>query len=214
MSYFYNMSQEERNYSILSKYIPEKAVPRIVQWIVELDFKLKIKKERSTKLGDYRAPINGSNHQITVNYNLNKYAFLVTLVHEIAHLTTYNKYKHSVLPHGNEWKNEFKTMMQPFLDTEIFPVELLYALRKYLSNPAASSCTDKNLYRALRLYDEKPAAGIDVEKLPLKTVFVYEGRLFEKGAKVRTRYQCKEIKTGRIYLFNALAEVEVFEDKI
>ena len=98
------MEQLERNQEILKKYIPEKATLLIAHWIIDLDFKLKIKKERSTKLGDYRAPFNGSNHQITINYNLNKYSFLVTLVHEIAHLTTYNKYKHSVLPHGQEWK--------------------------------------------------------------------------------------------------------------
>lgn len=207
------MDQLQRNQEILKKYIPEKAAPLIAHWIIDLDFKLKIKKERSTKLGDYRAPFNGSNHQITINYNLNKYSFLVTLVHEIAHLTTYNKYKHSVLPHGQEWKSEFKNLMQHFLDSEIFPVELLYALRKYLSNPAASSCTDKNLYRALKLYDEHSSSGIYLEKIPYKTVFVYEGRLFEKGERIRTRYNCKEIKTGRIYLFNPLAEVEIFEEE-
>ncbi|HEY1039811.1 MAG TPA: SprT-like domain-containing protein [Bacteroidia bacterium] len=206
------MDQQQRNASVLVKYMPEKAVPLIVEWIAALDFKLKIKKERSTKLGDYRAPYNGSNHIITINYNLNKYAFLVTLVHEIAHLTTFNKYKNSVMPHGAEWKEEFRIMMQPFLDTEIFPVELLYAIRKYLMNPAASSCTDKNLYRALRLYDENPNAGIYLEKLPLKTVFVFQGNLYEKGPKIRTRFTCKEVRTGRIYLFNSLAEVEVFED--
>ncbi len=207
------MEQLERNQEILKKYIPEKATPLIAHWIIDLDFKLKIKKERSTKLGDYRAPFNGSNHQITINYNLNKYSFLVTLVHEIAHLTTFNKYKHSVLPHGQEWKTEFRNLMQHFLDSEIFPVELLYALRKYLANPAASSCTDKNLYRALKLYDEHTSGEIYLEKIPLKTVFVYEGRLFEKGERIRTRYNCKEIKSGRIYLFNPLAVVEIFEEE-
>lgn len=207
------MEQQHRNASVLGKYMPEKAVPLIVQWITEYDFKLKIKKERSTKLGDYRAPFGGSNHQITINYNLNKYAFLVTLVHEIAHLTTYNKFKNSVMPHGAEWKQEFRIMMQPFLDTEIFPVELLYAIRKYLNNPAASSCTDKNLYRALRLYDEDANAGIYLEKLPLNAMFVFQGNLYEKGQKIRTRFTCKEVRTGKIYLFNPLAEVEMFEDR-
>ena len=206
------MEQVQRNQEILKKYIPEKATPIIAQWISEFDFKLKIKQERSTKLGDYRAPFNGSNHQITINYNLNKYSFLVTLVHEIAHLTTYNKHRNTVLPHGVEWKNEFKSLMHPFLDSEIFPVELLYALRKYLANPAASSCTDKNLYRALKLYDTHPQQGIYLEKIPYKTIFIFEGRMFEKGERIRTRYNCKEIKSGRIYLFNPLAEVEVFEE--
>ena len=114
------MSQQERNEVILKKYIPETAVALIAKWIVDYDFKLKIKKERSTKLGDYRSPFNGSNHQVTVNFNLNKYAFLVTLVHEIAHLTTFNKYKNSVLPHGAEWKQEFKKLMQPFLNSDVY----------------------------------------------------------------------------------------------
>jgi len=205
------MNQRQRNEDILSKYIPLTAVPLIADWIITLDFKLKIKKERSTKLGDYRPPFNGSNHQISVNYNLNKYSFLVTLVHEIAHLTTYTKYKNTVSPHGAEWKAEFKRLMQHFLNPEVFPVELLYALNKYLVNPAASSCTDKNLYRALKLYDTNENTGVFIERLPLKTIFVYDSRLFEKGNKIRTRHQCKEIKTGKTYLFHALAEVEIFE---
>src|SRR3989344_2638571 len=112
------------------------------------------------------------------------------------------------MPHGAEWKQEFRVMMQPFLDTEIFPVELLYAIRKYLNNPAASSCTDKNLYRALRLYDEDSNAGIYLEKLPLNAMFVFQGNLYEKGQKIRTRFTCKEVRTGKIFLFNPLAEVE------
>jgi hypothetical protein len=207
------MNQQERNEIILKKYIPEIAVSQIAKWIIDYDFKLKIKKERSTKLGDYRSPVNGSNHQISVNYNLNKYAFLVTLVHEIAHLTTFNKHKNLVLPHGAEWKLEFKKLMQPFLNSDVFPVELLYALNKYLQNPAASSCSDKNLYRALKLYDENIDSGIFIEKVPLKTVFHYDGKLFEKGERIRTRYQCKELKSGKTYLFHALAEVQLFEEQ-
>jgi hypothetical protein len=207
------MNQQDRNEIILKKYIPEAAVQQIAMWIVEFDFKLKIKKERSTKLGDYRSPVNGSNHQITVNFNLNKYAFLVTLVHEIAHLTTFNKYKNSVMPHGIEWKSEFKKLMHHFLNTDVFPVELLSALYRYLQNPAASSCSDKNLYRALKLYDENSDAGIFIEKIPEKTIFHYDGKIFEKGNRVRTRYQCKEIKSGKTYLFHALAEVQLFEEQ-
>jgi SprT protein len=207
------MNQQERNEIILKKYIPENAVSIIARWIIDYDFKLKIKKERSTKLGDYRSPYNGSNHQITINFNLNKYAFLVTLVHEIAHLTTFNKFKNSVLPHGTEWKHEFKNLMQPFLNSDVFPVELLYALNRYLKNPAASSCSDKNLYRALKLYDEKTDSGIFIEKIPLKTIFYYDGKLFEKGERIRTRYQCKELKSNKTYLFNALAEVQLFEEQ-
>ena len=84
------MNSFERNRSILERYLPDAAVPIISHWIFSFDFKLKIKRPRSSKYGDYRAAERGSNHQITINNNLNKYAFLITLVHEIAHLTTGN----------------------------------------------------------------------------------------------------------------------------
>lgn len=203
--------QFQKNCEVLKKYLPEGAVETIALWIVDYDFKLKIKKERSTKLGDYSSPQNGMNHVITVNHNLNKYSFLVTLVHEVAHLSTFNKFKNTVAPHGQEWKNEFKILMQPFLVTEIFPVDVLYAIRKYLQNPAASSCTDTNLLRTLKLYDEN-TQQVFLEYLPYKSVFLYNGnKVFEKGERIRKRFRCIEIATGTVYLFNPLTEVELFE---
>ena len=204
--------QFQKNCEVLKKYIPEGAVETIARWIVDFDFKLKIKKERSTKLGDYSSPQNGMNHVITINHNLNKYSFLVTLVHEVAHLSTFNKFKNTVAPHGQEWKNEFKILMRPFLVTEIFPVDVLYAIRKYLQNPAASSCTDTNLLRTLKLYDEN-SQQIFLEYLPYKSVFLYNGnKVFEKGERIRKRFRCIEIATGTVYLFNPLTEVELFEE--
>lgn len=203
--------QYKRNCEVLKKYIPEPTVELMAEWIVLFDFKLKIKKERSTKLGDYSSPQNGMNHVITVNHNLNKYSFLITLVHEIAHLSTYNKFRNTVAPHGTEWKNEFKILMQPFLNTETFPVDVLYAIRKYLQNPAASSCTNTQLLRTLKLYDEKEGQ-IFLEYLPYKSVFLYNGnKVFEKGVRIRKRFRCIEISTGTVYLFNPLTEVELFE---
>lgn len=203
--------QFQKNCEVLKKYIPESAIESIAAWIITYDFKLKIKKERSTKLGDYTSPQNGMNHIITVNHNLNKFAFLITLIHEVAHLSTFNKYKNTVSPHGAEWKNEFKNLMQPYLSTEVFPIDLLYAIRKYLQNPAASSCTDTNLLRTLKLYDEN-TQQVFLEYLPYKSVFLYNGnKVFEKGERIRKRFRCVEIATGTIYLFNPLTEVELFE---
>jgi SprT protein len=209
-------SQIERNSAILKKYIPAAAVDLVAHWIVDLDFKLKITKERTSKLGDYRPPHSGLNHQITINYNLNTYSFFVTLIHEIAHLTTWNKYRNSVSPHGEEWKAEFRRMMLPFLNEVIFPEDVLHAVKKYLQNPAAASCSDAQLLRTLKRYDKQDENNqlIFLEKLPFNSVFRYnEDRLFVKGQKIRTRFRCKEISTGSIYLFNALAEVEAFQNK-
>lgn len=206
--------QIQRNSEILRKYIPEFAVPTIAIWIIEFDFKLKITKERSSKLGDYTSPQNGMNHVITINHNLNEYSFFVTLVHEIAHLKTFNQYRNRVMPHGEEWKQSFRDLMMPFLSTDNLPLDVLYALRKYLQNPAAASCSDATLMRTLKLYDTNDTNGhlILLEHLPYRTHFLYNGsRIFEKGEKLRKRFRCKEISSGSVYLFSPLAEVEVFE---
>lgn len=203
-------AQFRRNSEILKKYIPENTVAIIAGWIVEYDFKLKIKKERSTRLGDYTPPRNGLNHLITINHNLNKYAFLITLVHEVAHLLTYNRHGEGVYPHGTEWKANFRLLMQNFLNTEVFPLEVFSALRQYMNNPAASSCSDETLLKTLKLHDDSSALFLDY--LPVNSVFLYNGsRLFRKGEKVRKRIRCIELQSGQVYLFHALTEVEVFE---
>lgn len=203
--------QYQRNSDILRKYLPEAAVPLIAEWIITYDFKLKIKKERSSRLGDYTAPHNGLNHTITINHNLNKYSFLITLVHEVAHLVTYNQHKNSVSPHGAEWKQNFKILIQPFLNTDIFPLEVFAALRSYMQNPAASSCSDTKLLRTLKLHDEDKAT-VFLEYLPHNAIFLYNGsRVFKKGEKIRKRFKCSDINTGAVYLFDPLAEVEIFE---
>lgn len=200
-------NQLHRNTSILQKYIPENAVPVVAEWVYKFDFKLKIKKSRSTKFGDYRPPINGSNHQITVNHNMNRYAFLITLIHEVAHLHTYNKHKDRVKPHGMEWKESYKQLMAPFLNTDIFPHDIVNSLNKYMTNPAASSCSDIELLRTLKKYDEGQQ-GILLEELVHGKVFIYNNREFARGERIRKRFKCVELKTKTVYLFSPLTEVE------
>ena len=201
------MIQESRNKSILHKYIPEPAVELISYWVFHYDFKLKIKRGRQSKYGDYRPPIKGLNHQITINRDLNQYAFLITLVHEIAHLSNWQKHKNSVKPHGDEWKNDFKILMQPFLRMDIFPEDVKLALLNYLLNPAASTCTDIALLRILRKYDNK-TGFVFLEELHTRAIFkTASNKLFEKGSRIRKRYLCVDITTKREYLFHPLAEV-------
>ncbi len=203
--------QYQKNSEILKKYLPEQSVALIAQWIVELDFKLKIKKERNSRLGDYTAPHGGLNHTITINHNLNKFSFLITMVHEVAHLVTYNEYKDSVNPHGKEWKQNFQKLMQPFLTPDIFPLEIFSALRKYMANPAASSCSDSQLLRVLKLHDPD-SDTLFVERIPVNTLFLYQkNKVFKKGETIRKRIKCVEISSGTVYYFNPLTEVQIFE---
>ena len=195
--------------SILSQYMPVAAATIIAKWIDYFQCEFKISKGRATKLGDYRHPYRGAGHKISVNNNLNCYAFLVTTVHEFAHLLTWNDHKNRVKPHGDEWKYNFKRMMVPFLEQSVFPDDVRVAIVSYLNNPTAASCTDLKLSRALKKYD----GTLDVsrlEELPLNTVFsIKDGRQFKKGERLRKRYRCTCLDNGHIYLFNPLAEVTI-----
>ncbi|MFC3199420.1 sprT domain-containing protein [Parapedobacter deserti] len=191
----------------LSKYMPVQAAHVISRWINDSNCLFRISKSRSSKFGDYRPPYNGQGHRISVNNNLNPYAFLITTVHEFAHLKTWNEHKNRVKPHGSEWKANFKQLMLPFMQSGIFPDELNVAITAYMDNPAASSCSDLQLFRALKRYD-KSGLLHTVEQLPADAVFsLKNGRVFQKKEKIRKRYRCIEVKTQRVYLFSPVAEV-------
>lgn len=193
--------------NVLAQYLPPEAAPIISKWIDYFQCEFKISKSRATKLGDYRHPFKDDGHKISVNNNLNQYAFLVTTVHEFAHLLTWNEYKNKVKPHGAEWKNNFKRMMKPFFELNIFPLDVHQGIVNYLNNPAASSCTDLHLARILKKYD----LGLNttrIEELPMHSVFTLkDGRKFKKGERIRKRYKCLCLTNGNTYLFNPLAEV-------
>jgi SprT protein len=194
--------------NVLAQYMPPEAAPVIAKWIDYFQCEFKISKSRATKLGDYRHPFKQLGHKISVNNNLNRYAFLVTTVHEFAHLLTWNDHKNKVKPHGEEWKANFKRMMVPFIEKEVFPKELQYAISTYLNNPSASSCTDLRLSRALKLYDAAVVDHARLEELPHNTIFtIKDGRRFKKGLQLRKRYRCECLDNGNIYLFSPLAEV-------
>ncbi len=192
----------------LSKYIPEHAVKPVFELIVANQVHLKIVNERVTRHGDYRKGLSGK-HEITVNASLNKYRFLITLIHEISHLVAFEKFGKTIKPHGNEWKYSFQIMMVPFIRPEIFPSNLLPLLARHFKNPSASSDTDATLALALKQYDAQNDKNY-VFEIPYGSVFrIPNGKIFKKIALRVKRYECIEVNSGRIYLFNPNAEVEV-----
>lgn len=192
----------------LAKYLPEHAVKPVFELIVANAVHLKIVNQRVTRHGDYRRALSGK-HEITVNGSLNKYRFLITLIHEIAHLVAFEKFGHLIKPHGNEWKHTFQRMMVPYIRPEIFPPQLLPLLARHFKNPAASSDTDATLSLALKQYDAQNDKNYIFE-VPYGAAFrIHNGKIFRKGALRTKRYECEEIKSGRLYLFNPNAEVEI-----
>lgn len=194
---------------VLSKYLPEHAVLPCFELIKINSVHLKIVNERQTRHGDYRKGISGK-HEVTVNANLNKYRFLITLVHEIAHLVAFEKFGKHIKPHGVEWKMTFQRLMVPFIRPEIFPHSVLPLVANHFRNPTASSDTDAKLAFALKQFDERKVDIHFVHEVPSGSFFrIKNGRVFQKkGLRVK-RYECIEIKSGKMYLFNANAEVEI-----
>jgi hypothetical protein len=193
----------------LQKYLPEHAVNSVFELIVTHGVHLKIVNERVTRHGDYRKGVTGK-HEVTVNANLNKYRFLITLIHEIAHLVAFEKYGRYIKPHGDEWKTIFQRIMIPYIRPEIFPHSILPLVANHFKNPTASSDTDARLAFALKQFDERKADMHFMHEVPSGSFFrLTNGRVFQKkGLRVK-RYECLEVKTGKLYLFNANAEVEI-----
>ena len=195
----------------LSKYIPEHAVKPVFELIVANQVHLKIVNERVTRHGDYRKGANGK-HEITVNANLNKYKFLITLIHEISHLVAFEKFGRNIKPHGDQWKYSFQILMVPYIRPEIFPANLLPLLARHFKNPSASSDTDATLSLALKQYDAQNDKN-HIFEIPYESVFrISNGKIFKKIALRVKRYECVEINSGRIYLFNPNAEVELLNN--
>ena len=192
----------------LLKYLPEHAVKPIFELIVDNHVHLKIVNERVTRHGDYRKGATGK-HEITVNASLNKYRFLITLIHEIAHLVAFEKYGRFIKPHGKEWKHVFQQMMISFIRPEIFPPHLLPLLARHFKNPSASSDTDATLALALKKFDKENDKNF-IFDLPYGSLFrIHSGKIYQKGALRTKRYECTEVSSGRLYLFNPNAEVEL-----
>jgi SprT protein len=203
------MPKKEAPLDYLGRWIPEKAAPLILEYLNHYHVHLTITRERKSVLGDYRHATRTSNHRISVNGNLNHYSFLITLIHELAHLVTFMEWGNSVNSHGKEWKAIYRKMLEEFIRLAVFPTDVLSALKKSLHNLPASSCADENLMRVLKRYDENNGELLLVEQIPEGGCFSLEDkRIFRKGKKLRKRYQCMELATGKLYLFSPIYEVK------
>ena len=205
------MSKVEHPLQALSNDLPEGAFEPVVQLIHQYKVHLTVTRARKSVLGDYRHPFNGSNHKITVNGNLNKYEFLVTLLHELAHLLCFEQYRNRVEAHGKEWKQIYGSLLAAFMDLNLFPNDINKSLKKTLLNPAATANGETALLLVLRQYNTVNKTGSAVlATLPDGTLFTAEKQgVFKKIKLRRKRIECLEVKTGNIYLFSALTEVQI-----
>ncbi|MDP6909061.1 MAG: SprT-like domain-containing protein [Flavobacteriales bacterium] len=200
------MNRESRIRHAISPFVPSGTEISLAKEIVKYRCHLTITRDRRTKSGDYRHPSGKNGHRISVNGSLNPYAFLITFIHELAHLVNWERQGNRVNPHGKEWKSTFKEVMQPFLKETIFPPDILPILVEHMKNPKSATFRDLDLMRSLRKHDEE-SEYILLEDVVEGDEFSLGKRRFRKGEKLRKRYRCKEVGSGRIYMVSAIAEV-------
>ena len=208
------MAATEHPMQALADFLPEGSFQSVIHYIEHFKVHLTITQKRRSVLGDYRHAVMGKNHRISINGNLNKFEFLITLLHELAHLLTFEKFSNKVEPHGKEWKTIYSTLLIDFVQQQLFPPEIVKALQKSIINPAATANGETELLMVLRKYDQKKREGyFHIADLPVGSVFQTEdGRIFKKGNKRRKRFACIEIATGHKYSISPISEVRIVKE--
>jgi len=198
---------KKKLYQILQQHVPENAVHYCLDLWTAIPFHFKVTRKRNSKLGDYRFDHRQGSHSITVNFDLNKYSFLITYIHEIAHLVTTERYGRKSQPHGKEWKSCFRELMEPVLTDLILPSDILLPLNKHMRNPRASTYADAKLVMVLRDYDEQKSDLIPLAELKEGDVFEFNKRMYKKLNLRRTRVLCQQADSSRKYLISKMALV-------
>lgn len=199
--------------AMLVSRLPEAATGYVGGLLAGRPITVRVSRPRRTKLGDHRPPRGGDrSHRITVNDGLNPFAFLTTLLHEIAHADvweqTHSRWRRP-RPHGREWKRAFAALLEPVVAERWLPDDVATPLASYMENPAAMSCSDRGLVLALARYDSHVAARPRVEDLVCGQCFRIEsGQVLCLGRRLRTRYLCIEPATGTEYRVHGLAFAE------
>lgn len=203
------MPKKEVPINQLQSYLPPGTYEPVLAYLRQYKVHLTVARERKSILGDYRHRTHHDNHRISVNGNLNQWSFLITLLHELAHLLTFERFGNQVSAHGREWKMVYGQLLDQFIRHKIFPPDIEKELMASLQNPAATTCAEDGLLRILRRYDDKESHHRLVEEISLNGMFrTSDGRIFQRKEKLRKRFKCVEVKTGKAYLFSPVYEVE------
>lgn len=195
----------------LAKHLPfpEQVVPWLESVLAPYTFTLKVTRPRKTKLGDFRPPQQGRMPTITLNGNLPPYQFLVTLVHEVAHLITWERHGRRAAPHGKEWKLCYGDLLLSLLRVAQWPPLFAAAAGRHAARPKSTTAGDPELQHALLQLDQASGAQavLLLSDLEVGEVFRFKGREFAVLEHRRTRTLVREVKTKNRYLIPMVAEV-------
>ena len=193
-------------YAILSNHVPENAIHYCYDLWQKTPFHFRLANDRKTKLGDFKVNLKTDDFTISVNKSLHPYLFLITYVHEVAHLRTYLSYGKKVSPHGQRWQESFSATIKPLISDLIFPTSLIPLLEKHFEKPKATFYADVRLSKAL-LHYQNPSKGIKVDELNPGDEFLWNGQKYEFLKRRRTRALCKS--NDKLYTLPLMLNIEI-----
>ncbi len=192
------------NIGLLESFLSPNTLPLIELWVKDYPLRLVISKSRKSKYGDYRYLFDRKVHKITINHDLSPEMFLLTLTHEIAHMYVFQTNQRMALPHGKEWKETFKKLI--FQSIQFYSQPAQKELVNYAKNPSATLGAHTELIK--KLIEKKHERICYLESLKEGEWFVLSKKILKKGQLRRTRFLCKEHRSGREYLVYKAAQVE------
>lgn len=200
-------------YKNLIPYTGEQSAVFIEDLTEGLFFHLKITRARDSKYGDYCPSYKGRKQRITINGNLDKYSFLITFLHELAHLLVNERLEPGFLPHGKEWKSTFRQLLHLALDKNLFPANVAEIVRRQYIIGNNFTHTSRALVQneILRSYNKQPP--LRLASVPLKgKVSLKNGMNVVKLKQNRTRSLCKCLNDNKMYYVSNVAEVYVLPE--
>ncbi len=191
----------------LAAHVPAAALEYCINCRRIFSFDFRLRKSRVTKVGDFtfqpgRAP------RITVNSDLHPFLFLITYLHEVAHVDVHRNHGPRAEAHGSAWKSSFRRLMEPVLNDTVFPTDILKSLQRHLEDPRATTFSDPHLMQVLRHYDPAARSVTYLSEIPQGSIFGLRGRWFRKGETKRTRALCQELRTKKKYFVPLDSQVE------
>ncbi|WBV59323.1 SprT-like domain-containing protein [Chryseobacterium camelliae] len=174
------------------------------KWFSDYYIHIKITRERSSKLGDYRK-LPDNSHEITINSTLSPQLFFFVLTHELAHLIAFEKFGRRISPHGNEWKTTFREMLLESLG--VYEEELKPIITKFSRSPKANFMASPDLVKFFHAGNTEDNVCY-IEEIEKGDFFVYQNQKYLQEGLIKKNYLCKNLVTGRKYSFKPLARVE------
>ncbi|QCX53011.1 SprT family zinc-dependent metalloprotease [Elizabethkingia sp. JS20170427COW] len=186
----------------LEKYLPKDALFYVEKWLQPFPIEIRISRNRESKLGDYRYHPIKRCHQISVNYNLPPDLFFFVLSHEIAHLLVRVSFPRAQA-HGPEWKNAYRELLLE--SVLVYQEDFQPLVEQFSTNPKANFSVSPEIVNYFR--PQTNASSFD--GLKSGNLFEFRQQRYQLLEKKKKRYLCRNVSTGKEYLFQACAEIKI-----